>query len=120
MKFLWSTISVRSMEESLSFYNEVVGLPINRRIQAGPATEIAFLGEGETQIELVCDGGHEVPGNVEGISLGFQVKSVDEMMAFVEEKGIKVKGGPVQPNPHVRFFFVKDPNGITIQFVENM
>lgn len=25
-----------------------------------------------------------------------------------------------QPNPHVKFFYVKDPNGVAIQFVENM
>jgi lactoylglutathione lyase len=44
MTFLWTTISVRKMEESLKFYQEVVGLPLNRRFEAGPGMEISFLG----------------------------------------------------------------------------
>ncbi|HBE76529.1 MAG TPA: glyoxalase, partial [Firmicutes bacterium] len=28
--------------------------------------------------------------------------------------------GPFQPNPHIKFFFVKDPDGFSVQFVENM
>ena len=48
------------------------------------------------------------------------MKSVDEMMNFVKEKGIVVESGPFQPNPHVKFFYIMDPNGLKIQFVENM
>lgn len=120
MKFCWCTITVNNMEESLSFYQEIVGLSITRRFAAGPGTEIAFLGDGGTEVELVCHADSRALGNVEGISLGFEVASVDEMISFVEKKGLKVEGGPVQPNPSVKFFFVKDPSGVTIQFVENM
>jgi lactoylglutathione lyase len=51
--------------------------------------------------------------------LGFEVKSVDEKIQFVKEKGLAVTG-PIQPNPSIKFFFVKDPNGVSVQFVENM
>jgi lactoylglutathione lyase len=54
------------------------------------------------------------------ISLGFEVKSVDEMMKLVKEKGIAIHSGPIQPNPHTKFFHVLDPNGLRIQFVENI
>jgi lactoylglutathione lyase len=37
-----------------------------------------------------------------------------------KDKGIPVESGPVQPNPHVKFFFIKDPNGMKIQLVENI
>ncbi len=46
MKFCWCTITVKDMEESLKFYQEVVGLKLNRRFEAGPGVEIAFLGDG--------------------------------------------------------------------------
>lgn len=108
------------MDESLKFYHEIVGLSINRRIEAGPNTEIAFLGEGETKVELIYDKNNKLEGIVEGISLGFEVKSVDEMIEFIEEKGYEVQSGPFQPNPHVKFFFVLDPNGFKVQFVENI
>lgn len=120
MKFCWCTIAVMNMEESLRFYQEIVGLSINRRYKAGPGTEISFLGEGETEVELICDSNRKAPSNTDGISIGFEVESVDKMVAFIKEKGIEIVREPVQPNPHIKFFFVKDPDGVNVQFVENM
>lgn len=119
MKFCWSTLTVRNMEESLKFYQEVVGLPVARRFNAGPQTEIAFLGDAETQIELICNGSGKEPQVGPDISWGFEVQSVDDMMTQVKEKGVAIHSGPFQPNPHTRFFYVLDPNGLKIQFVEH-
>lgn len=120
MKFCWSTLMVKNMEESLKFYQEIVGLKIDRRFNAGPGVEIVFLGEGETKVELICNENNKDINVGKDISWGFEVKSLDEMMALVKEKGIEIQGGILQPNPHVRFFYVLDPNGLKIQFVENM
>ncbi len=120
MKFCWSTLMVKNLEESLKFYQEIVGLNISKRFNAGPGVEIAFLGDGETKIELICNEALKEVNYGEHISLGFEVKSVDEMMSFVKEKGIAIHSGPIQPNPHTRFFYVLDPNGLRIQFVENI
>ena len=119
MKFCWCTITVKDMEESLKFYQEVVGLKLNRRFEAGPGVEIAFLGDGETQIELICRGNNETVNIGEDISLGFEVNSIEEMMKFVKEKDIDIHSGPFQPTPNANFFFVADPNGLKIQFVEH-
>ena len=120
MKFCWITLTVNNMEDSVKFYQEIVGLSISKRYPAGPGMEICFLGEGETKVELIYNPNQKAPGNVEGISLGFEIESVDEKIQFIKEKGLEVAGGPFQPNPHIKFFFVKDPNGVNIQFVENM
>ena len=120
MNFCWCTITVDNMDDSLKFYQEIVGLSISRRFSAGAGVEISFLGEGETKIELICNLNHKAKGNSEGISLGFEVESVDEMIKFIIEKGLEVESGPFQPNPHIKFFHVIDPNGVSIQFVENM
>ena len=110
---------VKNLEESLSFYEEVVGLKVSRRFQAGPGVEIAFLGDGETKIELICDEASKEVNYGQDISLGFEVNSVNEMMALVKEKGIVINGGPFKPNPHTIFFYILDPNGLKIQLVEN-
>ena len=55
MKFCWTTLSVNNMEESLKFYHEIIGLPVDRRFKMGPEAEIAFLGDGETKLELMYD-----------------------------------------------------------------
>lgn len=39
-------------------------------------------------------------------------------MAFVKEKGFEIHSGPFAPNPVTRFFFVQDPDGLLVQFVE--
>ena len=120
MKFCWTTLIVANMEESLKFYQEIVGLPITRRLGAWPETEIAFLGQGETKIELIHQRNVGDVNLGKDISLGFEVESLDEMMAFIKEKGIAIHSGPFQPNTHVKFFYVLDPNGLKVQFVENM
>jgi lactoylglutathione lyase len=43
MKFCWSTLKVKNLEESLKFYHEIVGLKTNKRFNAGPGRKIAFL-----------------------------------------------------------------------------
>ena len=120
MKFCWTTISVKNMEESIKFYKEIVGLEIDKRYAAGPGREIAFMGAGETKVELIFDAYCTEVSFGKDISLGFEVASVDDMLKFLEEKRIAIQSGPFQPNPRVKFFFIQDPNGLKIQFVENM
>lgn len=120
MKFSWCTITVRDMEESLKFYEEVVGLSVSKRFKAGPIVEIVFLGEGETLVELIFDPNHQAVAGSEGISLGFEVESLDKMISKLKEKDIKIVSGPMQPNPHIKFLFVKDPNGVNIQLLEQI
>lgn len=120
MKFCWSTLRVNNMEESLKFYQEIVGLGINRRFNAGPGVEIVFLGVGETEVELICDENGKKVDLGQDISLGFEVNSVDNMMEFVKDKGLDIHSGPIQPNSHIRFFYLLDSNGLKIQFVENI
>lgn len=119
MKFCWVTLGVKDMEESVAFYRDVVGLPLGKRFTTGDGIEICFLGEGETRVELVCGANHKVAADPEGISLGFEVKSVDDMLDFVNEKELEITGGPYQPTPQIKFFYIKDPDGVSVQFVEN-
>jgi lactoylglutathione lyase len=120
MKFCWSTLLVKNLEDSLKFYKDIVGLTEERRFKAGPNEEIVFLGNGETKIELIYSSVKKEFNIGQDISWGFEVKSLDEMIEKVKQKGIAIHSGPVQPNPHVKFFYVLDPNGLKIQFVENM
>ncbi|MEI6101671.1 MAG: VOC family protein [Eubacteriales bacterium] len=119
MKFCWCTIQVKDMEESLTFYQEIVGLPLTKRFRGGDVVEIAFLGNEPTKVELICNTKQPPEGSGKGISLGFEVGNLDDAMQSINEKGIKIEGGPFAPNPQTRFFYIKDPNGVKVQFVEN-
>lgn len=116
-KYVWTTLNVGDMEASLAFYRDVLDLPVVRRFSPREGVEICFLGEGETQVELVSDAAGE-PVQARNISLGFQVDTLEGMMARLEAVGIPVKRGPMEPNQSIRFFYAEDPDGLEIQFVE--
>ena len=116
MKFCWCTLMVCDIEESVHFYTEILGLRIQSRFKVQPDTEIAFLGEGETKVELVSR--KEARSQInEDIWLGFEVGSLNKMIDFVMEKGITIY--MFEPNAQTKIYYVKDPDGLKIQFVEN-
>lgn len=120
MSFLWCTAHVKNLQESIDFYETYVGIKVTRRFDSGQGMEIAFLGDGETQLELIASV-HD--GDLQGtdqISIGFSVESLDKKIDELAQGGIELYREPVQPNPHIRFCYVKDPNGISVQFVEQM
>ena len=78
------------------------------------------MGNGETEIELIWDKNKESCDMGKDISLGFVVDSVDKQITLLKEKGVQILTEPISPNPNIRFFFALDPNGLKIQFVENM
>lgn len=118
MKFCWSTLLVKNMEESLRFYQEVIGLEVVSRFNAMPGLEIAFLGTGETQIELVCNEQSRSAVVGDAVSWGVEVDSLDVALTLVKEKGIPIHSGPFI-HPNVKFFFILDPNGLKIQLKQS-
>ena len=121
MRFCWSTLRVNDLDESIEFYQNFIGVQVVSRMKIGTELEIAFLGKGETQVELICDGTErKTSTGGTDISWGFEVDSLDDVLEQVKDRGIPIASGPVQPNPHVRYFFIKDPNGMMVQFVENI
>ncbi|MBN2616983.1 MAG: VOC family protein [Spirochaetales bacterium] len=119
MNFLWVTINVKDMEESLNFYQEILGLKLNRKLNPLPGTEIAFLGNGGTEVELIRNVQNGKPQYGNDISMGFSVKSLDEEIKRLKKTGVKDIQGPFQPNPTIKFIYITDPNGVKIQLVES-
>lgn len=120
MKFCWTTINVKNMDRSLQFYKDFVGLQINRRMKPNPDMEIAFLGSGETQVELIFNAKNKAVNFGKDISLGFIVESIERLTEELKIKDIPILAGPFQPNPSTKFIYVLDPDGLKIQFVENL
>jgi lactoylglutathione lyase len=120
MKFLWTTIYVKNLDESIAFYSNLLGLKMLQRFPAGPGKEIAFMGNGadnETQVELLADSSTNAINYSEFISIGFAVDSVDAMLATVASQNIPVHSGPVE-TPAFKFFTIKDPNGLNVQLFQ--
>ena len=99
MTFTWTTIHVRDLDQSLAFYHDLLGLPIQERF-GPPGHEIAMLGPEEgTRLELI--GGGEIP---------------EHPPPPLEARAIPTR--PMSPNPALQFYFLEDPDGYTVQLVE--
>ena len=114
MHFKHIAIRVKSLEQSIGFYEKMAGLTVARRIKADPA-ELAFLsnGDGATEIELVC-----IPDSPtfegKGLFLCFQTDRLEEMHHIAEDQ--KFNPSPIQdPGDGTKYFYVYDPDGVSVQ-----
>ena len=117
MKMAHVTIMTKCMNESVAFYQNAVGLTIQRDMRADQTHPVVFLADraGETCIELAGGSNSMYYGG--GISIGFRVEDIQKEHARKEEMGLR-PGPLISPNPKAQFFFVKDPNGVQIQFIQ--
>lgn len=114
MKMKHVTINTAKMEESIQFYKEIVGLEMKVDMR-GMGAPIVFLADGDGPcVELIENPAQAYSGA--GISIGFHAADVEAKRAELEEKGF-APTPIIQPNPNTKFFFIKDPNGVTIQFI---
>jgi len=108
------------MEESLAFYQDILGLELNRKMNPNPDMELSFLGNGETLVELIWNKQNQDISFSKDISMGFEADSLDDFITTLKEKEISILSGPHQPNPFIRFIYIADPDGMKIQILENI
>lgn len=119
MKLNYITIMVRSMEKSLKFYQGLVGLETVKHMTLERG-EIVFLANGkeETKLELIEFKDREKV-ETKGMVMSYQAK---ESLEKLREKAIMLGGVPsdiVKQGPKPRYFTVKDPDGIVVEFTES-
>lgn len=111
------TLRVRNMEESIGFYERITKLKVSRRFTEGTA-EVVFLthGEGETEIELLhIPEGQTFEGK--GMFICFETHELDQMHSIALKEDLTPS--PIQiPGDGTRYFYVYDPNGVSIQLRE--
>ena len=115
MKMLHVTIQTNHFEEEVRFFQDYVGLKIHRDMR--PGRNMVFLADapGDTNIEIIDNAEATDAGNA-NLSVGFQSENVEQMREQMLAAGFDVTP-MISPNPHVKFFFVKDPAGVRIQFM---
>ena len=119
MHFQYITIIVKDLAASVDFYQTMTKLHISRELSPGGATKIAFLrnAEGATEIELVENA--EMQGfQGKGFFLSFHTDALDEMHALASAKNLN-PSDIRSPNETSRYFYVYDPNGVSIQLTQN-
>ncbi len=119
MYFHHLAIRVKDLDESIAFYELVAELKIMRRFDYGTA-RIAYLAdhEGATQIELIYMPGQPTFSG-SGLTVCFETDKLDHFHALVGDKGMN-PSDIRNPDPENRYFFVYDPNGVSIQLKQIM
>lgn len=119
MKFLHVTIQVKNMDSSLEFYQNIVGLSIRRDMRNIPGHSIVFMSdkEGDTQVELIETPQNGCSYSGSGISIGFKTDDIHADHKKLQALSLS-PGEIISPVPGTYFFFFKDPDGLTLQFVQ--
>lgn len=113
------TFVVSDIDKSIAFYESVAELKTARRYDEGEA-KLAFLSNeaGATEIELV-----ESPGmqkfEGKGWFICFATEKLDEMHQKVQNMGLN-PSDIRNPNPKTRYFYVYDPDGVSVQLKQKI
>ena len=115
MKFLHVTIQTNRFEDEIEFFENEVGLTIQRDMR--PKRDLVFLANaaGDTCVEVLRNPEADDSGN-QNLSLGFQTDDVKKKREEMVAAGYQVTP-LISPMPGVQFFFVKDPAGVSVQFM---
>ena len=120
-KLLHTRMRVSDMEQTIRFYTDVLGLEVLERKVSPRGSHLAFLKvpNSEELIELTSfppSGPVKVQEDL--VHLAFQVESLDDTIASLNAKGVKVTDGPTQTSSGSRFIFIDAPDGYEIELIE--
>lgn len=122
MKMEHVGIMVNDMDESLAFYQNILGLELRNREWLNDTVELAFLyfpEQPSVEVELVYGGG-SVEG--EGIvnHLAFTVEDIGAELARLKKAGVKLVDAEPRTilNDNVKIAFFDGPNGEKLELVE--
>lgn len=97
----------------------ITELTISRRFKAGPG-EIAFLrnAKGETEVELVAmPQGQKFEGK--GFIVCFETDKLDAVLELAQTKRLN-PSDIRNPDPKNRYFYVYDPNGVSVEIKQKL
>jgi lactoylglutathione lyase len=123
MKILHTSITVKDMDQSIAFYQNILGLKLlSRRDIPENKAEIAFLGDGETDSRIELTYWLEKTDWTEGDELdhlAFSVPDMDAAMTLFKKNGVNIALEPYSlQGSSTRIAFITDPNGIWLEIVE--
>jgi len=108
-----ATIIVSSMEESVKFYSEVMGLELDSVYDLGSMGRITLMrGSGDAMVELIESSSYPIGF----YSVGISVDDMEAAMAGYKAKGAKILAEPV-PITGGSCAFIEDPNGVRMAIV---
>jgi len=120
-KLLHTRMRVSDMDQTIQFYTGVLGLEVIERKTSPRGSHLAFLKvpNSDELIEL-CSFPPSGPVKVQEdlVHLAFQVDNLDETIAQLDAKGIRITDGPTKTSSGSRFIFIDGPDGYEVELIE--
>jgi lactoylglutathione lyase len=120
-KLLHTRMRVSDMDETIGFYTAILGLEVMERKVSPRGSQLAFLKvpNSEELIEL-CSFPASGPVKVQEdlVHLAFEVENLDDTMASLNSRNIKITDGPTRTSSGSRFIFIDAPDGYEIELIE--
>ena len=120
-KLLHTRMRVTDMDQTIAFYTDILGLEVLDRKTSPRGSHLAFLRvpNSEELIEL-CSFPPSGPVKVQEdlVHLAFQVDSLDDAIASLTKKGIRITDGPTTTASGSRFIFIDAPDGYEVELIE--
>ena len=114
-KVILSTIIVKSMEESIKFYSEVMGFTIDSQYNPRPGLVITLMkSNGDAMVELIEEKSYKVGF----YSIGMEVNDINAAFEELKLQGAKNIREPVRTSVG-SCGFLEDPNGVTIAIMQH-
>ena len=110
----YSTMIVNDLDESISFYRDVLGFSEGYRVDLGGGAITIMNSPDGASVELI-----ESPKFETGLySVGTDVDDLDDVLKQLKLSGCEVVG-EITPTTVGRQVFIKDPNGVRICLIEH-
>ena len=120
-KLLHTRMRVSDMDQTINFYTDVLGLEVMERKVSPRGSHLAFLKvpNSEELIEL-CSFPPSGPVKVQEdlVHLAFEVANMDDTIAALTAKGVKITDGPTRTSSGSRFIFIDAPDGYEVELIE--
>ena len=120
-KLLHTRMRVSDMDQTIAFYQDVLGLEVLERKVSPRGSHLAFLAvpNSDELIEL-CSFPPSGPVKVQEdlVHLAFEVDNLDEMIQELTRKQIPITDGPTRTKSGSRFIFIDAPDGYEVELIE--
>lgn len=120
-KLLHTRMRVSDMDQTITFYTDVLGLEVMERKVSPRGSHLAFLKvpNSEELIEL-CSFPPSGPVKVQEdlVHLAFEVDNLDQTIETLNAKGIRITDGPTRSSSGSRFIFIDAPDGYEVELIE--
>lgn len=120
-KLLHTRMRVSNLDQTIRFYTTVLGLEVLERKTSPRGSQLAFLKvpNSDELIELTSfPPSGPVTVQEDLVHLAFQVESLDDTIASLNAKGVKITDGPTRTSSGSRFIFIDAPDGYEVELIE--